>query len=45
MISNPLFFVFIVVLIIWIGIALLLFRIDRKISLVEKEVSEALDEK
>jgi CcmD family protein len=36
MISNPLFFVFIVVLIIWIGIALLLFRIDRKISLVEK---------
>ncbi|HPP94159.1 MAG TPA: CcmD family protein [Spirochaetota bacterium] len=45
MISNPLFFVFIVVLIIWIGIALLLFRIDRKISLVEKQVSEALDEK
>jgi len=45
MISNPMFFVFIVVLIIWIGIALLLFRIDRKISLAEKQVSEALDEK
>lgn len=38
--GSPLIKVMLVILVIWIGLSLYLFRLDRKISKLEKEINE-----
>ncbi len=41
MTSNPLMSLMAVVIIIWFGLAFFLYRLDRKISKIEREINEA----
>ncbi|HOP61788.1 MAG TPA: CcmD family protein [Spirochaetota bacterium] len=40
MTSNPLMTLMTVVMIIWIGLALFLYRLDRRVSKIEEEMNE-----